>query len=339
MISIRNRVIKRYYSSSTEPPYKEWLRSNKLNSILNTQLNDVDDVGWLSKNNLPRNPKHEQGFQVPLKLDWSEECEKSIVSIANSIPDPIKKGSDYEYVFVGGLWSNYAASLYFRSSLMRMNEVGLTFQRASLNTSAGVEENAEVLKTLLEEKIKTTQKKIIFIGHSKGGVDTLTMMLKYPHLQEHIGGLITMQSPLGGSPLASDFLNSSSTVRNFIAQMLEANESSALSDLTYAQRKHFFEQYPLTNLEVPLFNFATTCDVDSITLLSELYNYVSEHYSEHNDGLVIKEDAIIPGFPHAHLHGVTHLGTVFGRLAGSKYMPGDMTISLLSIFLEHIVEK
>lgn len=336
----RFQTTPRFFGTTRNPEPQRLMNMNKLDGVLNSPLRHVDEVGWIAKSKLPLNSRWANHFSTLDQLDYSNRCLEIMQSVSTTGPDPIRRSMDYEYIFVGGLWSNYASSLYFRSSQKRMEQIGLSFTRAVLNTSAGVDQNAGSLKKLLEEKIlQHASRKIIFIGHSKGGLDTLSMLLKYPHLQKHVEGLITMQSPLGGSPLANDFLSSSSLLRNIVATLFNAQEGNALKDLTYEERRQFYQCYPLTQLDVPMLNFATSCDANDLTLLTELYNYMADHYSHLNDGMVLKDDAIIPGYPFVHLEGVTHLGPVFGRIAGSKYLPGDITISLLKILLEDILSE
>lgn len=48
---------------------------------------------------------------------------------------------------------------------------------------------------------------MVLLGHSKGGVDaSAAVSLYWSELKEKVGGLVAIQSPYGGSPIASDIL-------------------------------------------------------------------------------------------------------------------------------------
>ncbi len=51
-----------------------------------------------------------------------------------------------------------------------------------------------------------TGKKVVLIGHSKGGLDCAAALSLHPDLKNLVAGLVTLQSPFGGSPIAADLL-------------------------------------------------------------------------------------------------------------------------------------
>ena len=72
---------------------------------------------------------------------------------------------------------------------------------------AAVEKNAREIKDLVEELYKSTGRKVVLLGHSKGGVDAAAACsLFWPELKDKVVGIILVQSPYGGSPVASDIL-------------------------------------------------------------------------------------------------------------------------------------
>lgn len=72
---------------------------------------------------------------------------------------------------------------------------------------ASVEKNARELKEYIEEIYWGSQKCVMLLGHSKGGVDAAAALsLYWSDLKDKVAGLALTQSPYGGSPIASDIL-------------------------------------------------------------------------------------------------------------------------------------
>lgn len=74
-------------------------------------------------------------------------------------------------------------------------------------TKASVEHNAWELKQYIEEIYWGSGKQVMLLGHSKGGIDAAAALSIYwCHLENKVAGLALVQSPYGGSPIASDIL-------------------------------------------------------------------------------------------------------------------------------------
>ena len=52
-----------------------------------------------------------------------------------------------------------------------------------------------------------SNKRVLLLGHSKGGIDAAAALSIYwPDLRDKVAGLALAQSPYGGSPIASDIM-------------------------------------------------------------------------------------------------------------------------------------
>lgn len=72
---------------------------------------------------------------------------------------------------------------------------------------ASVEHNAWELKQYIEELYWGSGKRVMLLGHSKGGVDAAAALSMYwCDLEDKVAGLALVQSPYGGTPIASDIL-------------------------------------------------------------------------------------------------------------------------------------
>jgi pimeloyl-ACP methyl ester carboxylesterase len=91
----------------------------------------------------------------------------------------------------------------FYSQMRDFDEKGIPYRNISLaspafNTSESVEHNARAIRALLW----STDKKVILVTHSKGGLDTLHALVGAPALAKKVIGWVALQSPFYGSPLA-----------------------------------------------------------------------------------------------------------------------------------------
>ncbi|KAG1346700.1 putative Lecithin:cholesterol/phospholipid:diacylglycerol acyltransferase [Cocos nucifera] len=138
-----------------------------------------------------------------------------------------------------------------------------------LSLQASVEKNAWELKQYIEELYWGSGKQVLLLGHSKGGVDAAAALsLYWSDLKEKVAGLALVQSPYGGSPLASDILREGQIadkearrIMEFIICKLIKGDIRALEDLTYEKRKDFITKHRLPSEQIPLISFHTEASV------------------------------------------------------------------------------
>jgi len=148
------------------------------------------------------------------------------------------------------------------------------------------------------------QRRVVLVGHSKGGVDACAALALHEHrLKDIVLGVITVQSPYGGSPVASD-LTATPAMRSLteraLAVLLRApkgvgskNLLPALLDVTYEKRMAFLEHHPLP-CRFPCVSFHSAVKSQS-GVLALGAAYVKSRYGYDNDGLVCGADAEVPG--------------------------------------------
>ena len=117
------------------------------------------------------------------------------------------EAKDCVFLAVGGLLSGAAPKeLYFDKNLDALKDAGMQVGRVPVDTDMGVEHNAAIVRDAVLEAAKSG-KKVVLIGHSKGGLDSAAALAHVPRAQEHVRALVTIQSPYGGSPMAQDLLD------------------------------------------------------------------------------------------------------------------------------------
>ncbi|PKU70015.1 hypothetical protein MA16_Dca022260 [Dendrobium catenatum] len=195
-------------------------------------------------------------------------------------------------------------------------------------------ENIREIKEYIEEIYWGSKKRILLLGHSKGGVDSAAALsLYWPDLKDKVAGLALAQSPYGGSPIASDILREGQLgdyvqlrkiMQVLICKVLKG-DLQALEDLTYEKRREFLRKHPLprdlpvvsfhteaglgpsvlaslsqvAHAELPIIGDGPSTKVPVVMPLSAAMAACAQllqvRYGEKSDGLVTRRDAEVPG--------------------------------------------
>ncbi|KAF4402340.1 hypothetical protein G4B88_003261 [Cannabis sativa] len=137
-----------------------------------------------------------------------------------------------------------------------------------------VEKNAREIKEYIEEIYWGSGKRVLLLGHSKGGIDAAAALsLYWPDLKDKVAGLALAQSPYGGSPIASDILregqlgdyvNLRKLMEILICKVIKG-DLQALEDLTYERRREFLKKHHLPR-ELPVVSFRTEAAISPAVL-------------------------------------------------------------------------
>jgi triacylglycerol lipase len=125
---------------------------------------------------------------------------------------------DYKVLFVNGIFTEF-----FEKIIKVPKRFGFSFSKATAQTffdqkeffkARGIpfdvvpvqsSERCDYNAKVIADQIRKERKKIILFTHSKGGVDTLHALIKYPEIQEKIAGWIALNTPFKGTPVADFF--------------------------------------------------------------------------------------------------------------------------------------
>ncbi|XP_010917809.2 uncharacterized protein [Elaeis guineensis] len=213
-----------------------------------------EDIGWLQRTE--GLPPVEDGTARFMEL--LHDIRNGIHCLPNTLV----------YLLIPGLFSNHSP-LYFVRTKRFFSKMGLTCHIAKIHSEASVEKNAWELKQYIEELYWGSGKQVLLLGHSKGGVDAAAALsLYWSDLKQKVAGLSLVQSPYGGSPLASDILREGQIadkearrIMEFIICKLIKGDIRALEDLTYEKRKDFITKHRLPSEQIPLISFHTEASV------------------------------------------------------------------------------
>ncbi|KAK2996558.1 hypothetical protein RJ639_025382, partial [Escallonia herrerae] len=229
-----------------------------------TLLGSSDDIGWLQR--APGMDPVKDGSTRFLEL--LEDIRNGV----HTLPD------SFVYLLIPGLFSNHGP-LYFVSTKRFFSKMGLACHIAKIHSEASVEHNAWELKQYIEELYWGSGKRVMLLGHSKGGVDAAAALSIYwCDLKEKVAGLALVQSPYGGTPLASDILREGQIADKETRRVMELlicklikGDIRALEDLTYEKRKEFMMRHKLPQ-NVPLISFHSEASValDVIATMTQI---------------------------------------------------------------------
>ncbi|XP_027336183.1 uncharacterized protein LOC113850058 isoform X2 [Abrus precatorius] len=224
-----------------------------------TVRGSADDIGWLQHD--PGMPPVEDGTERFLEI--LDNIKHGVHKLPNSMV----------YLLIPGLFSNHGP-LYFVSTKVSFSKMGLTCHIAKIHSEASVEKNARELKEYIEEIYWGSKKRVLLLGHSKGGVDAAAALsLYWSDLKDKVAGLALAQSPYGGTPIASDLLregqlgdyvNLRKLTEILICKVIKG-DMRALEDLTYERRREFLKEHHLPK-EVPVVSFHTEASISPAVL-------------------------------------------------------------------------
>ncbi|XP_009630670.1 uncharacterized protein [Nicotiana tomentosiformis] len=224
-----------------------------ISRVLKTLHGSSDDIGWMQ-----RAPE-----MAPV-VDGSARFRELLQDIRNgqhTLPD------SFVYLLIPGFFSNHGP-LYFVSTKKFFSKMGLICHIAKIHSEASVEQNAWELKQYIEELHWGSGKRVMLLGHSKGGVDASAALSKYWHeLKDKVAGLAFVQSPYGGTPVASDILREGQIadketrrIMEFLICKLIKGDIRALEDLTYEKRQEFIKNHKLPD-DIPLISFHSEASI------------------------------------------------------------------------------
>ena len=246
----------------------------------------------------------------------------------DTLPSDAKR---YVYLSVDGLYGNSIPG-YMRPNDDKLRALGLDVRQVKLDTGAGVEHNAKTIRDAILAA-SAGGKQVVLVGHSKGGVDSTAALSLYPELKSHVRAVVTMQSPYGGTPIASDLVECPElhSLVDGIAGTLMGASPQSLSDLSYDARQAFVRAHPYPT-DIPTVSLATSRrDLGSPLFAAEEYQWA--RYGLPSDGLVPQIDAEIPGSQVVKLDDMDH-GDAALDMPCDHYDVGAMTEALVTLALQ-----
>lgn len=221
--------------------------------VRKTLRGSSDDIGWLQHT-------HDMAPVEDGTVRFLELLEK-IRNGEHNLPN------SFVYLLIPGLFSNHGP-LYFVGTKRFFSKMGLACHIAKIHSEASVEHNAWELKQYIEELYWGSGKRVMLLGHSKGGVDAAAALSIYSSdLKNKVAGLALVQSPYAGTPIASDILREGQIADKETRRIMELlickiikGDIRALEDLSYDKRREFISKHQLPK-EIPLISFHSEASI------------------------------------------------------------------------------
>ncbi len=197
---------------------------------------------------------------------------------------------------------------YMGTQLAWLRACGAEAQVVPLPTAAAVADNA----TLLAGAILARREPCLLVGHSKGGLEALDALLR-PGVAAHCEGLVTLQTPFWGSPVADMVVARPGLhgAARGLARVLGAGSGAGVADLTTTARAAWMAVHrdPLRVLtaRLPVLAIGSHVRRESAVGPDRRYLPLAEWLERRgagwNDGLVPVSSALLPGARHQVLNG------------------------------------
>ena len=239
-----------------------------------------------------------------------------------------KNAADYRYVLVKGVIGD-AYPRYMARDLAALKGRGLQAEFAPIDTGAGVAHNSAVI----EQMIRTTDKPIVFIGHSKGVADTTDaigrMAKENPQLvQARVRGLVAIEGAYRGSQVADKLASTGwgNRLMKTIAWAVRGKPEAGL-DLRTSVRDAAVKDHPMPTNLVPTASLIGYKLSPLRSILGATILYMKK-LGLRSDGLVAHGAAHIDGSDFAYANYDHGAGAFFGN--SDKMMLG---------LLGHVLEQ
>lgn len=281
----------------------------------------MHDVGWVAR----------QRLQLGAR-DVSDDFHELLQEVRNGAHE-LESRSDMIFLLCPGLFCNHYPC-YMRNTKNHFAGLGLNCQQVEYDTSRNCEENAACITKRALELNAATGKRLLLIGHSKGGCDIVTAVARNAdELRSKVVGVVCLQSPLGGTPLADDLLGgkiSKFTIR--VIRTVLGGDVAALSDLTYHRRMQELEQHPYPHADFPILTLSS-CTSRLTSPLAPLAHRMRRRYAGlETDGMVASLDADLPCSLRVRLRADwDHGGCAFPT--STPYCPSDAFVNETAVSL------
>ncbi len=225
---------------------------------------------------------------------------------------------------------------YFGDLQRWLSAVGVRWTRAPIESAQTVAFNAMQVM----DAVKVAAAPVLLVAHSKGGLDSLSAILRSVDVQKKLRGFIAIQSPFYGTP-AGDLLASYEkkypAAFDWIFAAGFGGSPHVAKDMSQPVRSSIMQarEQEIAQLAavIPMLTIATykfdRWGIDSPMELSR--DFLRDKYGfEMNDGLVPEGSVRVPGAPFVRLSGIDHMVSV----QESSFLPFDRRAFYRTMFMQ-----
>jgi hypothetical protein len=203
---------------------------------------------------------------------------------------------NYRIVLVPGLLAECVSkvSTVFGDARKPLENMGYTMDYIQTAGRRSSGYNADIIANAVMSM--SEDKKIIFVTHSKGAVDTLEALVKYPAAARRTAAVISFSGAVEGSPLADAFPEFLLRLadRLPLSSCGQGEDFEAVRSLRRSVRISWLAAHRLPQ-GVRYYSLAAFATPENISLVLRPFYDILVRTDPLNDGMVICSDAIIPG--------------------------------------------
>lgn len=219
--------------------------------------------------------------------------------------------------FIPGMFSpiiNAFLGTYFVDQMEYLNERGIPYNIMPVDTEGSLDKNADIIRGQVQNK-----KNITAFCHSKGGIDLLHALIKYPDLRTHFKQITFMQCPFFGTPLADFALSgrTSTFATKSLFKVLLKGDVCSVKELTNKSRLIYMSQNKqaidsiLGEVKIECIGSSKMAErgrFDSILKIPR--DFIDYKFNLPNDGMIPRESAFIPGAKKTIYQDLDHASAV-----------------------------
>lgn len=251
----------------------------------------------------------------------------TILNFSPFLTSPIQETSHFAisttFVLVRGIFGTWMPG-HFLEVLKGLKARRFQVFIANLDTVGGVEKNAEALKIEIHRRVPPDQS-IVFLCHSKGGLDALAALASDPQLQKRTQGIVLVQTPRFSSKvlesillkkhqesLNSRFQRGGEALTRFALKSLGWTEGPL--DLTQEPMEKTIEKIDRVHFKFPVLSLVSW-SISPSSWTDSFHKRLSQIQPQTaNDGQFYLEDLIWPNFHRLGLGNLDHAQPVMGGL-------------------------
>ena len=219
--------------------------------------------------------------------------------LPNGLPEslPTIRSTRYRVMVVPGLFNECFAdiALPFEDAIKSLNDHRFKIDALVVSGRSSSDSNADYIAATIDNLELDQDERLVLIGHSKGAVDILHYLVKYPKASRRVAAVVSVAGAINGSPLAAKGTDIyTGLARFFVFGQCDTGDDGAISSLRPSVRMSWLAANPLPE-SVRYFSLAACTRRDNINMLLKTGYDLLWIYSPRNDGLLLISDQIIPG--------------------------------------------
>lgn len=222
------------------------------------------------------------------------------------------------YILVRGLLGAYMPG-HFKKVQSELQRGGAEVRFAPTDPAGTISQNAESIAHNLPKVIGQSNS-VVFLAHSKGGLETLGAILNNPSLGKRTKAAILFQTPKRGAPYLKSLFRENipkqpfQSVREYMHKLALTAilAKPACTELAGDEELPFVNEIERTRFSFPIFSYSTFSTSNSgwIELQANRINQLEP--GRRNDGVFLTEDQVWPQFFHRELPEIDHAEPTVG---------------------------